>query len=271
MVQSKPDKAIAAVEKMHAAEQRGRTASTRTEKVNAAVAKLRAFYQLGQSLPPKTAPKDAFRQRIMETEQERLGLNADTLRKARKFADCEQGYTPQEVDELCRLIREVQPAQDRRMAIFERCHLVRILSVPRRKRAALQRECIRKGWSLATLERIIAMRFGTRREGGRRRSVPDDLPSFFVQAEKLCEVWRRWVEELSRDPDQVDEEHILLADLPLKLRKQITAISGQIWQLHQDVVEELKQLQPDREIREVLRASARTQGKQTSGRTRRER
>jgi hypothetical protein len=142
------------------------------------------------------------------------------------------------------------------MAIFERCHLVRILSVPRRKRAALQKESIRKGWSLATLERIIAMRFGTRREGGRRRSVPDDLPSFLVQAEKLCEIWRRWVEELSRDPDEFDEKHILLADLPLKLRKQIKAISGQVWQLHQDVAKELIQLQPHREARGVLRASA---------------
>jgi hypothetical protein len=110
------------------------------------------------------------------------------------------------------------------------------------------------------------MRFGTRREGGRRRSVPHDLPSFFVQAEKLCEVWRRWVEELSRDPDQVDEEHIRLADLPLKLRKQITAISGQIWQLHQDVAKELIQLQPGREVREVLRASAEGEGKSTRSR-----
>jgi hypothetical protein len=258
---------MAAVKKLRAAEELSRTARTRTDKVEAAVAKHRAFYELGQSLPPKGRHRDAYRQRVMVSEQERLGVNEDTLRKARAFADCGSGYTPQELEELFRLIREVQTSQDERLAIFERSHLVRLLSVPRRKRSALQKECIRKGWSLATLEREIGKRFGTRREGGRRRSVPHDLASFLVQAESVCETWRRWAEELSRDADEVDARHILMADLPSNLRKQIRVISQEVWKLHRDVVKELNQLQPDREIRDVLRASAESQNKQTAGRT----
>jgi hypothetical protein len=73
---------------------------------------------------------------------------------------------------------------------------------------------------------------------------------------------------LSRDPDEVNERHVFLADLPDHLRKQIRGITKRIWGLHQDVVAELEQLQPGREIRSVLQASEDDQ-ERSAGRERR--
>jgi hypothetical protein len=168
------------------------------------------------------------------------------------------------VEELCRLIREVQPGQDKSRAIFQRSHLVRLLSVELDKRAALQKRCINKGWTRSELEAEIARRFGTRRQGGRRRKIPPDLTGLLIQLEHLCEVWRRWIVELSRDREERNKKHVLLEDVPDNLRKQIEAIRQRMWTLHQDVVAELKQVQPGRKLRYVLQGDAEDQ-KKTAG------
>lgn len=118
------------------------------------------------------------------------------------------------------------------------------------------KKCIEAGWSTAELEAEIARRFGTRREGGRRRKIPPDLTGFLVQLEVLCMEWTRWKDELSRDPDDLAEKHILLTEVPEKLRKQIQAVSKQISTLHRGVVEELKRVQPGRRIRSGLQTGA---------------
>ena len=143
------------------------------------------------------------------------------------------------------------------------------IKMPKKRRKALQKECIEEDWSTAELEREIAKRYGTRRAGGRRRTIPPDLTDFLVQLEGMCEEWRRWKEELSRDPAGVTEEHVFLTDLPDDLRTQIRAVSKRIRTLHRAVSEKLNQVQPDREIRGVLQARADDQ-ERSAGRQRRQ-
>lgn len=278
MAKSRRDRAKAAIRKIRAAEKLSRTARSGQERVKAATQNIRAFHDLGRALPPKPERhKDNWGRRIIGGEADLLGVNEDTLRKARAFADPDKGYTRKKLDDLCRLIREVQPVrrkvkpdQEEELPIFQRSHVIRLLSVKGKKqRLALQRKCIKEGWSTGALDREIAKRYGARRAGGRRRKIPPDLTDLLVQLEGACEGWRRWKGELSREPEEVTEKHVLLANLPDELREQIEAVSKGIFTLHQAVVEELKQVQPGRDIRSALRADAADQKKQTAGPRRR--
>src|SRR5438105_3722029 len=128
-------------------------ANSRAAKVKAAVEKIREFYALGQEIPPKLAHKQTYDQGVIKAEAQRRHINEDTIRKARQFADSVEGYSPEELEELCSLIEGVQPGQDEGKAIFGKTHLIRLLSVrPKRRRAVLQRLAIKKGWSSAELE-----------------------------------------------------------------------------------------------------------------------
>jgi hypothetical protein len=218
--------------------------------VKAAVEKIREFYALGREIPPKLAHKQTYHQGVIRAEAQRRHINEDTLRKARQFADPVEGYTREELKELCDLIKRVQPEQDERKAIFRRTHVIRLLSVrSKRRRRALQREAILGGWSTAALEAEIAKRFGTRRHGGRRRRIPPDPGDLLVQLEAMCEGWRRWQTELSREVEEGEEGHASLADLPDTVRKEVEEAGRVLWRLHQAVVEALKDSQPGRAVR----------------------
>src|SRR6185436_18409035 len=104
---------------------------------------------------------------------QRWDVNPDTLRKARQFADPVEGYTAKELKELCVLIDQVQSCQDPRLPLFTKTHVIRLLSVrSRTQRKHLQQKAVRQAWSIAQLKGEIAKRYGTRREGGRRRYLP---------------------------------------------------------------------------------------------------
>lgn len=125
---------------------------TRKQKVDAAIDSINAFYRLGRQIPRKAAHKDTYDQGTIEEAARKHGLNPDTARKARQFADPTVGYTPAEVRELCRRIAAVQRGQDNTRAIIGRTHVIRLLSVPRRWRRGIQDAAITNGWSLAELE-----------------------------------------------------------------------------------------------------------------------
>ena len=93
---------------------------------------------------------------------------------------------------LKRVITEVQPDQDDGYAVFTRTHVIRLLSVEALP-CASSASAIRGGWSTAELEAQIAARYGTRRDGGRKRRFPGDALGLLAQLERLCETWRRWV------------------------------------------------------------------------------
>jgi hypothetical protein len=228
--------------------------SPRRVRVAEAVRKIRAFYNLGRAIPRKQPHRDAYSRHVVAAEADRHGTNEDYVRKARQFADPVEGYSRQELNELVRLIKGVQPGQDDRKAIFGTTHLLRLLTVrPRRRRAALQRRAVEGGWSLSQLKLEIAKSFGTRRDGGRRRRIPSDRMAFLTLVEAQCEQWRRLRAELDREPGAGEARHVLLADLPQGLQERITAVSAAVGQLQQAAVAELAQGQPERAARVIFR------------------
>lgn len=229
--------------------------STRREQVAATIQQIKDFYDVGRQLPPKQPHGEVLGQHIIDGEAARLGMNPDTVRKARQFADPEAGYAREELDELCRLIRDVQTKQSTEKSIFGRTNLVRLLTVPRHRRAAFQREAVENGWSVRELEAEIARRFGTRRAGGRRRRTPHDTAELLTQIEHMAETWRRWQAELDRLLE--DEER---KALPGTIEQQLRAIGPAMRSLQETVLTELQTIRPSRQARELPEADAAAQG-----------
>jgi hypothetical protein len=225
---------------MRAAEQASRTAKSDPERVAAAIQNIRAFHELGRNLPTKyDRPVDAS-QGTIDAEAKRLNINADTLRKARVFADPEDGWSKQELRDLCGLIRKCQKERSgkkKALPMFQRTHVIRLQSVrPKKQRTALQEECIRAGWSCTELEREIRTRYRTRREGGRRRALPEDAAGLLTQLRKLCVEWRRWHTSLTRLNDDKSTRE---KDLPLEIRRQVHVVNEAINELYNAVEERL--------------------------------
>lgn len=78
---------------------------SRRERINEAIREIRDFYDLGRQVEPKRHPGESYGQRLAEYDAQKRGTTADNIRKAREFADPDQGYTPKELSELCKLIR----------------------------------------------------------------------------------------------------------------------------------------------------------------------
>jgi hypothetical protein len=72
-------------------------------------------------------------------------------------------------------------------------------STRRSGRACRSCRC-KNGWTVRQLQRAIATRFGPRTHGGRRRAIPTTAEEFWLDVELMCESWRRWRQELERDP-----------------------------------------------------------------------
>jgi hypothetical protein len=130
------------------------------EEIQAAVAKVRAFYEVGQRSRKERSGRAAYADDEAGKDARAAGINPDTLRAARRFADPERGYTTAELDVLFAEFREFGFG-------FGTSSVIRLLSVwPRKQRARLQRKAIKGGWSLSRLEFEIAKEFGTRKAGG---------------------------------------------------------------------------------------------------------
>src|SRR5439155_6324992 len=99
---------------------------SRTKRAQSAVRAIKDFYALGTKIPPKASSGEAYREGAIGKAAEGLGVTPELARKARQFADPVTGYTRAELRELCRLIKEVQPDQDDRCAVFGRSHLLRM-------------------------------------------------------------------------------------------------------------------------------------------------
>jgi hypothetical protein len=130
----------------------------------------------------------------------KYGLNEDTLRKARTFADENNGYTVAEVDELCSSIRTCWDNFSENGAAIGRTHILRLINVPkaRGQRASVQAKLFENGWSTAALESEIRRRFGRRKRGGRRAAIGTNLQELFGHLDVQCEAWLRLDGQLSR-------------------------------------------------------------------------
>lgn len=222
-------------------------------KVDAAIQAIQEFFQIGQQLTQKQSHKASYGQDTVGAEAKKYNLNPDTIRKARQFADPVRGYTESEVKELCSLIRTLQTNQ--RGAIFGRTHLIRLLSVPKQKRGKVQKLAIECRWSMAELESLIASRFGSRRDGGRKRRVPSEVIGVLVQIEGLCESWHRWAEIVTPPESNIKQRGTRDGvELPGKLSELVHATTVAMTTLHRAVTDELKTRNPRRNTRKQYRA-----------------
>ncbi len=220
--------------------------TSRRAKVAAAVKGIREFYEIGRSVPAQRPHREVYGEGIIQEEALRRGMNPDTVGKARQFADRANGYTPAEVNELCRLIRDTQTGQDESLAVFSRTHVIRLLTVPKRLRSGIQKEAVTKGWSTAELERKIATLFGTRAAGGRRRRVPKDVLGKLVQVEGMCETWARWAAVVQRQRAAPTSRSRPPADVPPQVQRLADSATAAIEALHRQVLAELSKLRSSR-------------------------
>ena len=206
---------------------------TRRQKVDEAVRRIREFWTLGRGLPLQER-KRVYGEKINDTAAAQTGMNADTVGKARKFADPVLGYTYAEMNELCRLVKDVQtkqPDKDERgksLHVFGRTHVVRMVSVPKRLRPDLQNEAIRKGWSLKELERRISSMFLVHEDRGRRRHVPDDVVGKLAQVREMCVTWVRWAEAIDKQRREAGKKGPRPAAIPKHLRDRIEKATSEL-------------------------------------------
>ena len=123
------------------------------------------------------------------------GLNPDLMRKAVNVAGA---YTPAEIREICRLVRD-------RPARFSYSHLTRLMRVPDKPaRGALIRDAIRLQWSVGELNTALKASRGRRVGVGKRPKLPRGSRQLLVALEAQCLRFGRWVEAAqSLLPDEI--------------------------------------------------------------------
>ena len=210
-----------------------------SQEIRMALRRVRRFYDLGVKSLEGTPGRMRFDR--LRQKPPRFGLSEELLRKARQFADPEQGYTREELT-----------------AILSRCekqgfplgttHVIRWLTVPKRRRSRIERLTITNKWAVSRLEAEIAKEFGSRRSGGRRRQIPADSLGVLIQLETLCDEWRRWRENLVRKPEETKEkgsDH----GLPLSVRRRLGGVTQEIAELHAVVAAAIKRQKPNRSVK----------------------
>jgi hypothetical protein len=126
---------------------------------------LRGWYELGKEVRTKADGTCGVAGMIRRLNEE-LRYTGDQVQKAVAFA---RGYSPGELEELCRL-----RTPDGKPLTYS--HVRRLLSVENKtKRARLQRRAAEAGWSHEGLAAQIAADRGRAVPFGRRPAVPSDL------------------------------------------------------------------------------------------------
>lgn len=217
--------------------------------VQAALRRVRDFYDLGRrSL--KDSP-GRMKYRSMGHEARLFGVSEEWLRKARQFASSEQGYTLKEL--------KVIFAQCRKAGFpLGTTHIIRWITIPKRRRARIERLTISEKWNMSRLEQEIAQEFGSRKAGGRRRRIPADSLGVLIQLEGLCDAWRRWNESLRRalspkdsSDKKAEEVKLMPSDLPIAVRKLLPVVTKRFAELQATVSKEIRKAKPSRMSREA--------------------
>lgn len=178
-----------------------------------AIQEIEDFHKLGTPLTNERA----YGERRIANLADDLGINEDTLRKARAFADKLDGYSRQDLRELIKYLKTHQYRNPKWK--FGRTHIIRLISVPKvqGQRDRLQGQVIDNEWSCSKLEDEIRRVYGTRKKGGRQRSVPTDRKGLLVQIEHECDCWKRWCRSLQGSPRGKGPVRKLPPDIQAKL------------------------------------------------------
>lgn len=184
-----------------------------------AIKDLREFYRQGAAAPQG---RNHGKGEIAAAAKV-IGINQDTLRKARVFANSEVGYSRVDFDELIRRLKAHEYSENG--WFFGQTHIIRLISVKdHAERKVLQDDVIDGEWSCAQLDDVIRQRYGNRKQAGRRRRVPRERSALLSQVAHECDRWNRWWRSLNR----LDGESSPLQQLPnavqSKLSEAIAAI-----------------------------------------------
>lgn len=199
-----------------------------SEEVADAIRAIRAYHDQGRQSLRELPQRGKHGARAIDEQAERLGWNPTRLRKARQFAHREEGYSRDRLNELCRLLREHRP-------VFGISHVGLLVTVPWPEREAIQRECLEGNWSTYELQAEIKRRYGTRRQGGRRRRVSSDPDHALVQLDEMADTWQRWFAVAGEG-----EEGTILDALPEKVRTRAKAVQSAVSRLRDAVSAELE-------------------------------
>lgn len=217
--------------------------------VQAALRRVRKFYDLGCKSLERSPGRMMYG--MMRDEASHFGLSEELLRKARQFAEPVEGYTRDELNAIL--------AQCRKEGFpLGTTTIIRWITVPKRRRARIERLTIAEKWNMSRLEQEIAQEFGSRKAGGRRRRIPADSLGVLIQLEGLCDAWRRWNESLRRalsPKDSSDKKaeklKLMPSDLPVAVRKLLPVVTKRFVELQATVSKEIRKAKPSRMSREA--------------------
>lgn len=212
-------------------------ASAKPEEVAAAIWAIRAYHDQGRQSLRELPRRGKHGSRAIDEQAERLGWNVTRLRKARQFAHPEEGYSKERLNELCRLLREHRPE-------FGVSHVGLLVTVPWPERDEIQRECVEGNWSTYDLQAEIKKRYGSRRQGGRRRQVPSDPGHVLLQIDEMADSWLRWFAVVT---DGNEEDRPTLNSLPEQVREKVKAVTRAMNRLRVAVLGKLAEARPKKE------------------------
>lgn len=201
--------------------------------MQAAVQAVHHFYDTGvQSL----ASIGQSRYGKVATEAAELGLSAEMLRKARKFANSKDGgYTRKELDRLCRLCEENGFA-------IGVSHVIVLLSVPKNQRTQIQREAIKGHWSRADLELEKKRRFGKRRNTAKTPRSPRNLEEAYLRLAGLCGQWKRFHKSMDFYSKLTDGRvAAVITELPPRFRSMLEQTTARIVAMEREATKIMSQ------------------------------
>jgi hypothetical protein len=153
--------------------------------LEAAIERIRTLHRLGRESLAETASGGRGKPGQARAEAERQGLYPLLLRKARRFADPQLGYTEEQLGELIGLCRRYGRAPGP-------VALMHLVGVPdRRLRRQLQRRLVAEGWGVRRLLAEVRGRLRRPWRGGRRPRLPDDPAALLVLLGSRAEAWVR--------------------------------------------------------------------------------
>lgn len=214
--------------------------AARKKRVQEAVARLRSYYRMGQEALREWRPGPRQRLRTLRTMASRQSVSDDQVRTALRLVDPDRGYTPKELDDLC---RRIGSAANREGIPIGVAHVIKLMSFPRgRQRARMERLVLEQGWNIRRLAVEIAGSHGARKSGGRRPHVAVSPEGVMAQLTGLGTRWRRYVEALTRCADA--RANVSLDDLPSRVRRQVQQVGVAVDALQEEITREMTRRQP---------------------------